>query len=172
MKRKLYKYKIQISKQIVLKNYSEKKLTVILLFMIISHLYAQKLKATKLTEYRKEHCESCIETISHASNNFFKKINLSLSKMGTSLKIIKWFQFSKNSVYSLRSAIQLENLALMLFNLEVTLYLGGKILELISENVKSSEPIGIFKSRIKKWVPEICPCQLCKTYVNQVGFVN
>ena len=32
----------------------------------------------KLTEYRKEHCELCIETISQALKNFFKKINLSL----------------------------------------------------------------------------------------------
>ena len=33
----------------------------------------------EITEYRKEHYELCIETISQASKNFFKKINLSLS---------------------------------------------------------------------------------------------
>ena len=45
-------------------------------------------------------------------------------------------------------------------------------MELIPENKKSSESVDIFKSKIKKWVPEICPCRLCKTYANQVGFVN
>ena len=44
-------------------------------------------------------------------------------------------------------------------------------MELIPEN-KKSESVDIFKSKIKKWVPEICPCRLCKTYANQVGFVN
>ena len=45
-------------------------------------------------------------------------------------------------------------------------------MELIPENKKSSESVDIFESKIKKWVPEICPCRLCKTYANQVGFVN
>ena len=58
------------------------------------------------------------------------------------------------------------------FGSESTVHRGAKIWELIPENVKSSESAGIFKSKIKKWVPEICPCRLCKTYVNQVGFVN
>ena len=42
----------------------------------------------------------------------------------------------------------------------------------IYKNIKSSESVDIFKSKIKKWVQKICLCRLCKTYVNQVGFVN
>ena len=45
-------------------------------------------------------------------------------------------------------------------------------MELIPENKKCSESVDIFKSKIKKWLPEICPCRLCKTSANQVGFVN
>ena len=84
------------------------------------------------------------------------------------------FQFSKNSVYSLRSGIQLEKPSInaVHFGSESTVYLGAKIWESIPENIKSSESADIFKSKIKKWVPEICPCRLCKRYVNQVGFVN
>ena len=90
----------------------------------------------------------------------------------------KIFQFSKNSVYSLRSGIQLKKPSInavrnsLQFGSESTVYLGAKIWELIPEKIKSSKSVDVFKSKIKKWVPEICPCRLCKTYVSHVGFVN
>ena len=28
-----------------------------------------------------------------------------------------------------------------------------------------------FKAKIKTWVPENCPCRLCKTYIHQMGFI-
>ena len=95
--------------------------------------------------------------------------------MGISPKIMnEIFRFSKNSVYSLRSGIQLEKPSIntVQFGSQSTVYLGAKIWELIPENIKSSESVDIFKSKIKKWIPEICPCRLCKDYVKQVGFVN
>ena len=95
--------------------------------------------------------------------------------MGISPKIMnKIFRFSKNPVYSLRSGIQLEKPSIntVQFGSQSTVYLGAKIWELIPENIKSSESVDIFKSKIKKWIPEICPCRLCKDYVKQVGFVN
>ena len=84
------------------------------------------------------------------------------------------FRFSKNSVYSLRSGIQLKKPSIntVQFRSESTVYLGAQIWELIPENIKSSESVDIFKSKIKNWVPEICPCRLCKTYDTHVGFVN
>ena len=72
------------------------------------------------------------------------------------------FRFSKNFVYSVRSDIQFEKprTDTVQFRSESTAYLGAKIWELIPENIKLSESVGIFKSKIKKWVPEICPCRL------------
>ena len=61
------------------------------------------------------------------------------------------FRFIKNSVYSLRSGIQLEKPSINTVQLgnESTVYLGAKIWELISENIKYSESVDIFKSKIK-----------------------
>ena len=84
-------------------------------------------------------------------------------KTGISPKIMnEIFRFSKNFVYSVRSDIQLEKPSIdaVQFGSESTAYLGAKIWELIPENIKLSESVGIFKSKIKKWVPEICPCRL------------
>ena len=69
------------------------------------------------------------------------------------------FRFSQNSVYSLRSGIQLEKSSIntVQFRSEYTVYLGAKIWELIPKNIKSFESVDIFKSKIRKWVPEISP---------------
>ena len=84
------------------------------------------------------------------------------------------FRFSRSSVYSLRNGIQLEKPSIntVQFGRESKVYLGVKIWESIPENIKSSKSVDIFESKLKKWVPEICPCRLWKTCVNQVGFVN
>ena len=73
--------------------------------------------------------------------------------MGISPKIMnEVFRFSKNFVYSLRSGIQLEKPSIntVQFGSESTVYLGAKIWELNPENIKSSESVDIFKSKIKK----------------------
>ena len=111
----------------------------------------------------------------HQRNLQYLVIEIYKVRSGISPKIMnEIFRFSKNSVYSLRSGIQLEKPSIntVQFGSESTVYLGAKIWELIPENIKSSKSVDIFKSKIKKWVPERCPCRLCKTYVNQVGFVN
>ena len=111
----------------------------------------------------------------HQKNLQYLAIEIHKVKMGISQKIMnETFRFSKNSVYSLRSDIQLEKPSINTakFGSESTVYLGAKIWELIPENIKSSESVDICKSKIKNWVLEICPCRLCKTYLNQVGFVN
>ena len=95
--------------------------------------------------------------------------------MGISPNIMnEIFRFSENYVCSLKSGIQLEKPSIntVQFGSESTVYLGIKIWELTPENIKSSESVDVFKSKIKKWVPEICPCRLRKTYVSQVAFVN
>ena len=74
-------------------------------------------------------------------------------KMNISPKIInEIFRFIKNSFHSLRNGIQLEKPSIHIaqFRSESTVYLGAKILELIPENIKSSELADIFKSKIKK----------------------
>ena len=50
-------------------------------------------------------------------------------------------------------------------------YLGAKLWELIPSNMKDTESVEVFKNRIKGWIPDNCPCRLCKTYIHQVGFI-
>ena len=73
--------------------------------------------------------------------------------MSISAKIMnEIFRFSKHFVYSLRSGVQFEKPSIntVPFGSKSTVYLGAKIGELIPENIKSSESVDIFKSKVKK----------------------
>ena len=51
-------------------------------------------------------------------------------------------------------------------------YLGPIIWEMIPNSMKNSASLSIFKNKIKTWIPEKCPCRLCKDYIQGVGFVD
>ena len=50
-------------------------------------------------------------------------------------------------------------------------FLGPKIWDLVQVELKQSETLYSFKLKIRNWVPFECPCRICKTYIQQVGFL-
>ena len=51
------------------------------------------------------------------------------------------------------------------------LTLAPKIWNLAANEYKTIESPADFKPKIKAWVPENCPCRLCKTYIHQISFI-
>ena len=49
--------------------------------------------------------------------------------------------------------------------------LGPKIWESLPDSLRSLESLTISKSEIKKWIPVDCPCNLCKSYVVNLGYI-
>ena len=49
--------------------------------------------------------------------------------------------------------------------------LGPKIWNILPSNIKTSSDIATFKTLIKTWIPNYCPCRLCKPYQSGVGFI-
>ena len=43
---------------------------------------------------------------------------------------------------------------------------------MLPESFKSISTLKEFKTGIKKWVPDNCPCWLCREYIQGVGFVT
>ena len=41
-------------------------------------------------------------------------------------------------------------------------FLAPKIWDILLKDIKDSESLDTFKSKIKKWIPSECPCRLCK----------
>ena len=51
-------------------------------------------------------------------------------------------------------------------------FLGCKIWGLIPEQIKLCQSVAEFKSSIKNWIPDPCPCRLCRDYIAGVGYWN
>ena len=49
-------------------------------------------------------------------------------------------------------------------------YLGPKMWEIVPAMIKETNSFNSFKIEIRKWVPQSCPCRLCKQYISDVGF--
>ena len=49
--------------------------------------------------------------------------------------------------------------------------LGRRIWDVVPIPLKELDDVNYFKTQIKKWQPENCPCRLCKMYIPHVGFI-
>ena len=50
-------------------------------------------------------------------------------------------------------------------------YLALKIWELVPQIIRKCKALNEFKTKIKSWCLDHCPCRLCKTYIAQLGFI-
>ena len=53
--------------------------------------------------------------------------------------------------------------------METISYRGPQLWNLIPNNIKSEPTFELFK-KIRKWKCEPCPCRMCKTYLQHVGY--
>ena len=82
------------------------------------------------------------------------------------------FSFS-NVNYNLRSGSQLHQpSANAVWNGQETIsYLGPKIRNMVPEEMKQKSYLFAFKREIKQWVPDNCPCTICKNYLPNIRFI-
>ena len=50
-------------------------------------------------------------------------------------------------------------------------FFAAKVWSIVLLEIKNSDSVEVCKSKIRKWKPN-CFCYLCKTYVNNIGFVE
>ena len=55
--------------------------------------------------------------------------------------------------------------------LDTLSYRGPKTWDLVPNNIKQSPNLNIFKAKIKTWRPTGCTCNICKTYIRNLGFI-
>ena len=58
------------------------------------------------------------------------------------------------------------------FGMETIFCRGLQLWNLIPSNLKSEPTLELFKKKIRKWNCEPCPCRMCKTYLQHIGFMN
>ena len=49
--------------------------------------------------------------------------------------------------------------------------LSAKIWKILPNDYKELTSLSTFKSKIKNWETDECPCRLCKKYLQCVGFI-
>ena len=50
-------------------------------------------------------------------------------------------------------------------------HIAPQMWELASQSIRRYKTLKEFKTKIKSWYPDHCPCRLCKTYIAQSGFI-
>ena len=75
--------------------------------------------------------------------------------------------------YNLRNKRQWETncVRTVKYGIETISFMGPKVWEMIPDNIRLSGSLTIFKEKIKLWKATKCPCRLCKTYINDLGFL-
>ena len=84
------------------------------------------------------------------------------------------FTFQENENYNPRSGTHLmnRNIHTAHFGTNTITNLGPKIWKLVPNEIKNASSLLAFKSRIKTWTIDNCPCRLCKTFVKDLGFIE
>ena len=81
---------------------------------------------------------------------------------------------NKGVVRSLRSQTEFYNYKTpktVYYGTETLRSLGPKIWNILPSNIKLSTNLFMFKTNIKSWIPNNCPCRLCKPYIEGLGFM-
>ena len=50
-------------------------------------------------------------------------------------------------------------------------YLGPKLWETLPTEMRETETLHEFKKKVKQWIPQNCPCKICRTYLPNIGFI-
>ena len=77
----------------------------------------------------------------------------------------------KESNYSLRNSTALQGRSTAMYGSETISSFGPKIWDILPTELKKIVSPTLFKKKILKWAQKNCPCRLCKTYVQNIGFL-
>ena len=79
----------------------------------------------------------------------------------------------KESNYSLRNstALQGRSIKTVMYDSGTKSSLGPKIWDILLTELKKIMSPTLFKKKTREWGPKNCPCRLCKTYVQNIGFL-
>ena len=94
------------------------------------------------------------------------------AKLNISPEILKELYSFNVRNYNLTSQLTLKRTKnYVQFGNESLSSLAPKIWNLVPDSFKDEKSLERFKNRIKTWTTDKCPCQICKVYIGQAGFI-
>ena len=70
-----------------------------------------------------------------------------------------------------KSTFQAYNVKSAYNGMETISFRGPKAWELVPDHIKPSQSLSEFKYKIKEWKFTECTCRICKTYIQNIGFI-
>ena len=95
-------------------------------------------------------------------------------KNGISLEIMREsFVIKQDETYNLKSGNHLaqRNIQITQYGTESVLNFRAKLWNLLTRKIKKISFLTFFKNKIRKWIPEKCPCKFCQTYMKNAGYI-
>ena len=76
--------------------------------------------------------------------------------------------------YPLKNELRFKsrNIRTVRYGIETTSFVGSRVQTNMPNELKTSTSLNEFKSKIKTWKPESCPCKLCKIYLQRIGYLQ
>ena len=94
-------------------------------------------------------------------------------KIGEAPEIMNEIFQIEERPYNLRNEVFVKrhNVRTVRYGTEAVSFLAPKIWDLVPEDCKNETDLIAFKEKIKNWIPDSCPCRICKKYVQNLGFL-
>ena len=117
--------------------------------------------------------ENNLKTI-YQKNLEFLAIEIHNFENGLSPPIMNNIFFSRENIYNLRKFQELSTSTknTVNFGTETISYRGPQLWKLIPDNIKLEPTLELFNKKIRKWKCKLCPCRMCKTYLQHIGFIS
>ena len=76
--------------------------------------------------------------------------------------------------HALRNELKLKSRKIhsVRYGIETASFVGARAWNSLPSDLKQSKSLELFKSKITNWIPENCPCKLCKTYFQRIDYVQ
>ena len=65
-----------------------------------------------------------------------------------------------------------KNIRTVRYGIETAAFVSSRIWSYMPSELKESMSLNKFRSKIKTWKPENCPCKLCKIYLQRIGYLQ
>ena len=76
--------------------------------------------------------------------------------------------------YPLRNELRFKprNIPTVKYRIETAAFVSSRIWSYMPSELKESTSLNKFRSKIKTWKPENCPCKLCIIYLQRIGYLQ
>ena len=101
------------------------------------------------------------------ATEIYKTVNDLAPKFMNSIVEIKDIEYNQINKINFKS----RRITSVRYGIDSLTYLGPKVWNVVPKDIKISESLNVFKTKIKNWIPRECPCRLCRLFIQNLGYI-